>query len=100
MLASGKVIIATANPATEIGDVISRVGVRVPYDDIGALCDAVLDLANSRSKRLRLGEKGRAYVCENWSKDLVLPRFRRDIHDLLIEAILKSKVEWITHDGS
>ena len=100
MLASGKTIIATANPTTEIGDVISRVGVRVPHDDIGALCDAVLDLANSRSKRLRLGEKGRAYVCENWSKELVLPRFSRDIHDLLIEAILKSKVEWITHDGS
>ena len=98
MLASGKPIIATANPGTEIGDVISRVGVRVPPDDIDTLCEAILGLANSPCERLRLGEKGRAYACENWSRDLILTRFSRDLHDLSTETILKSKVDWITRD--
>jgi hypothetical protein len=74
------------------------VGVRVPPEDINALFTAILDLSNSPDERLRLGEIGRAYAFENWSRDLILTRFRRDLHELLTETILKSKVDWVTRD--
>ena len=99
MLASGKPVIAMANPGTEIGDVISCVGVRVPPGDTGAFCEALLGLAYSTMERRRLGEKGRAYVCDNWSGDIVLTHFCRYLHGLLTEAVLKSKMGWITHNG-
>ena len=99
MLASGKAIITTANPHTEVGRVISRLGVLVPPNDLHALCQAVLGLATSPSLRQRLGEKGRAYVCENWSRNLVLFRFQMDLLDLLNESLIKSKVGLMTREA-
>jgi len=83
MLASGKTIIATAMPETEIGRVVGRVGVLVPPGNSAALCEAILGLSKSTKQLKYLGESGRTYVCDNWSKDMVLQKFLKQMDDLL-----------------
>jgi colanic acid biosynthesis glycosyl transferase WcaI len=86
MLASGKVVIATANPGTELADVVSQFGVVVPPEDSDRLADAILYLANNGEERNRLGQVGLNWVKANWSKELVLHNLC-----LLIEQALESK---------
>lgn len=83
MLASGKAVIATANLGSELGDVVGQVGVSVAPGDQLALCRAILKLAASHQLRLHLGEKGRDYVCKNWSKPIVLSRFESQLQDVI-----------------
>jgi colanic acid biosynthesis glycosyl transferase WcaI len=85
MLASGKALIATANHGTELENIVSKVGIVVAPGDQSALCQAILNLASSPELRLHLGEKGRDYVCKNWSKKIVLSRFESQ-HQEIIEA--------------
>lgn len=83
MLASGQAVIATAHPDTEIGRVISQVGVLVSPQDASGMSDAILSLVASPNQRRRLGEKGRKFVCENWSAEIVLPRFVEHLNKLM-----------------
>ena len=83
MLASGKTIIATAMPETEIGRVVGQVGVLVPPRNSAALCEAILGLSKSTEQLKYLGESGRSYVCDNWGKDMVLQKFLKQMDDLL-----------------
>jgi putative colanic acid biosynthesis glycosyltransferase WcaI len=83
MLASGKVILATANPDTEIGKVVGQVGMLVPPGDQPALCEAILELGISSQERTRLGMKGRALVCKHWSMEHVLGDFERHLQELI-----------------
>jgi colanic acid biosynthesis glycosyl transferase WcaI len=72
MLASGKAVIATANPGTEVAEIVGQLGVIVPPEDARALANATLELANDPEKRRLLGEKGLSWVAANWSKEKVL----------------------------
>lgn len=83
MLASGKAMIATANPGTELENVVNQVSVVVAPGDQSALCRAILSLASSPQLRLHLGEKGRDYVCRNWSKQIVLSRFESQLQEII-----------------
>jgi colanic acid biosynthesis glycosyl transferase WcaI len=83
MLASGKPVIATASPETEIGAVVGQNGVLIPPGDRQALCKAILESAESPQRRLCLGQKGHAFVSENWSRDHVLPVFERHLRELV-----------------
>jgi colanic acid biosynthesis glycosyl transferase WcaI len=83
MLASGKAVIATANPGTELANVVSQVGVVVAPGDQPAICQAILDLAASPQLRLHLGEKGRDYVCKNWSHQIILSRFESNLQEII-----------------
>jgi colanic acid biosynthesis glycosyl transferase WcaI len=83
MLASGKVVIATADPSSEIGKVVEQVGVLVPPGNQPALCEAILELGISSQERTRLGMKGRAYVCKHWSTEHVLGDFERRLREFV-----------------
>jgi colanic acid biosynthesis glycosyl transferase WcaI len=83
MLASGKAVITTANPGTGLEKVVSQIGVVVAPGDQSALCRAILDLASSPQLRLDLGEKGRDYVCKNWSEQIVLSRFESQLQEVI-----------------
>jgi colanic acid biosynthesis glycosyl transferase WcaI len=83
MLASGKAIIATANPGTEIGNAVGQVGLLVPPGDQPALCEAILELAGSPEMRVRLGQKGRAFVCKHWSMEHILGDFELHLRELV-----------------
>jgi colanic acid biosynthesis glycosyl transferase WcaI len=83
MLASGRAVIATANPDTEIGKVVSEIGMIVPPNNSLAFSNAILALAESSEKRSRLGEKGREYICSHWSADQVLAHFQVQLLNLV-----------------
>ena len=75
MLASGKAVIAAANPGTEVAEIIGQVGAIVPPEDAPALASAILKLANNPEWMRSLGQKGRVWVVANWSKEKVLNGF-------------------------
>ena len=72
MLASGKVVITTANPGTQLAEIVGQLGVVVPPQETVILADAILDLSKNPTKMNSLGQKGRSWVVENWSKRKVL----------------------------
>ena len=83
MLASGKAVIATAHAHTEVGRIISKVGVLTPPEDPTTLAEAILSLARSPERRSRLGKSGREYALQNWEVNIVLKRFEEQIFNLL-----------------
>jgi colanic acid biosynthesis glycosyl transferase WcaI len=82
MLASGKVVVATANTGTELAEVLEPIGVVVPPGDAAALSEAVQKMAADPKMRLQLGEKGLNWVIANWSKDKVLEEFCRHVETI------------------
>ena len=84
MLASGKAVIATANLGTELKSIVSQVGIVVATGRTwSALCMAILTLTSSPELRISLGEKGRDYVCKNWSENIILTRFKSQLQKLI-----------------
>jgi len=72
MLASGKAVIATANPGTEVAEIVGRLGVVTPPGNALALADAILGLAKDPERRRSLGQKGLDWVIANGSREKVL----------------------------
>jgi colanic acid biosynthesis glycosyl transferase WcaI len=77
MLASGKVVIATADPGTEIAAVVGQVGVVVPPENAQALAQAILDLTQDSLKAQTLGKMGHSWVLRHWSHKQVLQNFTK-----------------------
>jgi colanic acid biosynthesis glycosyl transferase WcaI len=72
MLASGRPVIATCNPGTELDAVVSECGVVVPPEDSQAVTEAIIKLADNPTLRRELGRKGRAYAESQFDRDEVL----------------------------
>ena len=85
MLASGKAVIATAHPDTEVGEVVSRVGVLVPPEDPDALARVIQSLAKDAGQRAKLGQRGRQYAEVHYARGTVLPK----IHERLVALVRK-----------
>lgn len=83
MLASGRPVIATCQPESELFKVVESVGIVTPPEDTNALAEAIRRLANDPQLRQNLGRKGREVVCQNYSKQEVLDRFIDDVKKFL-----------------
>jgi colanic acid biosynthesis glycosyl transferase WcaI len=83
MLASGKAIVATAFPATSLGQIIDKVGILAPPGDTDALAEKIKLLANDADKRTELGKKGRAWVLLHWAKAEVLQNLQDEIKSMI-----------------
>src|ERR1017187_7003618 len=83
MLASGRPVIATAHPGTQVAEVVEGRGLVVPPEDAGALHAAVLQLAEDKELRLRLGRAAREYAVGHLGKQQVLEQFERDLKSLV-----------------
>lgn len=79
MLASGRPVVATAHPGTEVARVVKSCGVVVAPGDADAFADAVVRLAEHPEERQRLGAAGREYAVKNMSKEEILSRFEQDL---------------------
>ncbi|HWB31875.1 MAG TPA: glycosyltransferase WbuB [Acidobacteriaceae bacterium] len=79
MLASGRPVIATAHPGTQVAQVVQGCGLPVPAEDPVALHTAVLLLLEDRELRLHLGRCARKYAVEHLGKRQVLEQFERDM---------------------
>jgi colanic acid biosynthesis glycosyl transferase WcaI len=76
MLASGKPVIASARPGTQISQILNAVGVLVQPENSAALAESIIDLYENPLERLRLGELSRSYACQVLDKEVVLSHFR------------------------
>lgn len=85
MLASGRPVIATALPGTQVASVCEQCGLVVPPGDAGTFAEAVLSLAVDAPHRLNLGIKARAYAELNFGHDAILSRFESELQ-LLIKS--------------
>lgn len=83
MLASGRPVIATAVPGTQVADAVADCGLIVPPGDVAALRDAVLQLASNRELRMEMGREARRYAEEHLGRDQVLRRFEAAMEGLL-----------------
>jgi colanic acid biosynthesis glycosyl transferase WcaI len=89
MLSSGRPVLATAEPDTQVGHVVGgymqddACGVIVPTEDPTALHAAVKQLVNDPELRQRLGTNARRYAVEHLGREQVLERFQRDLSELL-----------------
>ena len=79
MLASGRPVIATAHPGTQVAQVVEGRGLPIPAEDAVALHAAVLLLLEDPELRLRLGRAARQFAVEYLGKQQVLERFERNI---------------------
>jgi colanic acid biosynthesis glycosyl transferase WcaI len=88
MLASGRCVVATAAPQTELAQVVSdkaNCGLVVPPEDPDSMAAAIAKLAADPELRARLGANGRAYAEANLDRDAVLRRFEQDLLELVGE---------------
>jgi colanic acid biosynthesis glycosyl transferase WcaI len=84
MLASGRPIVATADPGTQVALVLQDCGIAVPTDDPTALFAAVNTLADDRRLRSRLGLEARNHAVQHLGKHQVLLRFELDLMELIV----------------
>ena len=79
MLASGRPVVATAMPGTEIARVVGEVGVLAHTGDPAALSGAIHALALDPEKRAELGMRGRKYVEDHGTFERVMEGFESQL---------------------
>ncbi|MEI8298017.1 MAG: glycosyltransferase WbuB [Pseudomonadota bacterium] len=72
MLASGRAVIASAAPESELGRLVARVGRIVPPGDAGALAEAIVELVADPALREQIGLAGRELARGLWEVNAVL----------------------------
>lgn len=72
MLASGRPVIATADPDTQVGKVVSGCGILVRPGDAVGFAAAIRQLADSPSQRQALGAQARRYAEKHLDKERIL----------------------------
>ncbi|WP_128891304.1 WcaI family glycosyltransferase [Erythrobacter sp. HKB08] len=75
MLASGRPVVATADPATALGEEVAPCGILAEPGDAASLAMAVERLASDEGLRVRLGKKAGELARERWSAPVLLERF-------------------------
>lgn len=75
MLASGRPVIATALPQTQVGRVVSGSGMLVPPGDGAAFAGAIAALVADPARRRRLGVAARAHAEAHLARDAIMSRF-------------------------
>jgi putative colanic acid biosynthesis glycosyltransferase WcaI len=77
MLASGRPVVATSDPGTQVGKVVSQCGLVVTPGVVGELVSAIQLLSKDPGKRHRLGGMARKYAVENLDSFRILGEFER-----------------------
>ena len=72
MLASGRPVVATCAPGTELASVVSQCGVITTPEDPDHLASAIVQLTNDRTLMAELGERARAWAERHLERDAVL----------------------------
>ena len=83
MLASGRPIVATADPETQIGRLLEGCGLLVPAEDSNAIAAALTRLSRDSGLRKGMGEAARIRAVETFEKDLLLEEFEDQLHSLV-----------------
>jgi colanic acid biosynthesis glycosyl transferase WcaI len=90
MLASGRPVIATADPGTQVAHVVDSgrhpCGIVVPAEDSAALHFAVSQLVADPELRNELGSNARDYAVHFLGREEVLLQFERDLYKVVPSA--------------
>ncbi len=86
MLASGRAVLATAQPGTQVAEVLADRGVVTPPGDVERFAEALKKLVRDTALRVRLGQAGRRYAEQHLSRDAVLEAFEAALQGLRVEA--------------
>jgi colanic acid biosynthesis glycosyl transferase WcaI len=79
IFASGKPVLATAKPDTELARLVQNRGIVIKPSDAEEFVEGLLFLARNSEERKRLGKSGRSYAVEKLSKEKILCRFEKDL---------------------
>lgn len=79
MLASGKPVVATAHPDTEVAEIVQGCGLVVAPGDAAAFAAAIVSLERDAALRVRLGAAGLDYARRNLDPDAVLGRIEAEM---------------------
>lgn len=82
IFASGRPVVATAEPGTTVYEAVSGRGVVVPPENAELFTAAILELARDAEKRSSLGMAARRYAEENLDKTVILARFEKALLEL------------------
>lgn len=74
MLGSGRPVVTTTEPGTELAHVVSECGTVVPPGDEQAFAKALIELADDADLRRRLGRKANEYAQKHLIRSVVLGR--------------------------
>lgn len=83
MLASGRPVIAGADPGTAVARAIEGCGVSVPPGNGAAMAAAIVALAGDESRRRRLGEQARERALAEWDREAILTAYERALSEAL-----------------
>ena len=83
MFASGRAVIAMAREGTELHDAVLSRGVPIPPENVAALSDAIVMLADDPELRSWFGEAGRSFAIERLSPGAVLGRLDEKLKTML-----------------
>jgi colanic acid biosynthesis glycosyl transferase WcaI len=87
MLASGRPILATANPRTQVADTVKNVGLVVPPGDVDAFVKALLVMESSAEKRHEWGKQAQKMAVQEWDKEQILLKFEQNLLNLIDEKL-------------
>ncbi len=85
MLASGRPVVATADPWTGLAHEVEGCGVVTRPADAAAFAAAIVRLVDDAPLRTALGAAARARAAERWSKDAILAAFESELRLLVAE---------------
>jgi colanic acid biosynthesis glycosyl transferase WcaI len=86
MLASGRPVIATAAPGTQVARVVEGCGIAVAPDDAAALAQTVTALAENPELRRSMGGAARVFAEQEFARDSVLERFEAAMERMVANA--------------
>ena len=82
MMASGRAIVATALPGTQLFEALHGTGMVTPPGSLDAFVSALLRLVEAPSLRERLGREARCYAVSNLHREEILHRLERSMLDI------------------
>jgi colanic acid biosynthesis glycosyl transferase WcaI len=85
MLASGRPVVATAQPGTELATLVAQCGLVVPPGDAPALANAIAALAEQPMRRSILGAAGRAWAERHLDREAVYLGMEAALLELALE---------------
>jgi colanic acid biosynthesis glycosyl transferase WcaI len=86
MLASGKPVLATALPGTELAQVGAEAGLVVPPEDLKAFVKALLQFRADAALCAKMGAQARRYAEKHFALDAVLGRFEATMQKCVDEG--------------
>lgn len=82
IFASGRPVVATAHPGTQVAEAVEGRGRVVGPDDVEAFAGAILELAGSAELRATLGKEARSYAVDHLDRDVILGNVEKELERL------------------